>query len=1253
MKKFLHIITFFLSVSLAAGPMPLGSAAPLSGAMPVAHELLITTKPYAPPMLQGMLFDDQDPLNLRFILSHGDAPLEGAEWRAVVDDQLSYFFAGLTIPEKDLWVNLSPGEADRILPTDLGKTELGEVMLAQDLYLKQLTASLLHPENPVGQAFWAKAHQCAQGQLGTSEIPVDTFNKVWITPDEVAVYVDEGRVYITTSQLKVQLADDYWRTKGEASEVSDSDMEDKTRELSHQVMRDVVLPALTREVNEGRHFAPLRQVFHAMILARWYKDRLLAGQQAAWLIDQKKTQGVQSNWEGFSQDIFGAYQHIYQNGLYEVIHEVYDPLTHSVVPRKYFSGGNVWKFGNIPSHRDLAALSSAIARAGSSTVAEVNVEPKVDPAFFKNPELEKLLEKLPFNGSGEATKDMVMMSPPQRAANFFDALTHDQPVIDGKRVYFLEGVDTMEDFNQTIKQAVEFLNAHALDDNKAFQVLNQMYEKDIALGVGWGRTGREMKDNLTRFKELVTAKTPRSVGDNEYRKLEATMNEVMDNLIIRWAYVLDSIHGYVNQNKVLGIDDTGGQIEYILHYVHQLSKLLQKKAEQGGFFEEGESLMPQIIVLTRLMSDKDLVGADAAAKWGSINSYLDEEVFNDIKGEPLPNTTIVRVPFRNTQGEEEHRFIKRQEIWPWLIRYALDAQEKLDDFLSQRGLSGVKPLHMGQYSDGSVVAMLSAYLNNDIYTVVPHASERAKWRKLDKGGNVIAYPADDKTYLNASIQYLLDEATYKGGYLVTSSQQSELRQIFDAFNGLVDAKELKQAFERFGRYKIMSNHLGISPKLLDLSRTPEELSKEYQIFMRLYREIKQRIYAKIDPSRRQAFILMLKRFIKGSKERYGDVEGFQALEVEADQFSVNEVRPLTVFTNVGRMAPEKNVLAIIKPLVGEDGTRQILIEWLNKNFNDMYNNEKKVLLEGNLPTIFLTDDFLNEVLNNKNPELRQGLENIKKMRERSLFILIGGAEKDEEYQKIKQLVKVNDLGSNVILMESLDNEIIYPILKNLQQNFLQPAFNEPYGITILEAMSMGGLLVTMHAGATDLIRDEDDLKRFIFDPNDPASVREAMLMMIDMSEEDWQHVAARFYEVVTQLAGWPNKAKHTLEYMERIILMNATDEARQEVGEANKALIRELINIYESQVKVKFSQSYSSADFKELNERVGRGSSTVVGGIDIGKMTIQEKGSSVLPGVVNFEGMALAIEYVRGVVIDVQVLRPVGRQDIGRLFDRK
>ena len=48
---------------------------------------------------------------------------------------VEYFLASLTIPDDEMWVNLSPYEKDWIISEGLGLTSMGRDLLAQDYML--------------------------------------------------------------------------------------------------------------------------------------------------------------------------------------------------------------------------------------------------------------------------------------------------------------------------------------------------------------------------------------------------------------------------------------------------------------------------------------------------------------------------------------------------------------------------------------------------------------------------------------------------------------------------------------------------------------------------------------------------------------------------------------------------------------------------------------------------------------------------------------------------------------------------------------------------------------------------------------------------------------------------------------------------------------------------------------------------------------------------------------------------------------
>ena len=62
--------------------------------------------------------------------------------------------------------------------------------------------------------------------------------------------------------------------------------------LGSQIVREIVIPELTKEVNEGKNFAQLRQVYNSLILATWYKKKIKDSILDQVYADKKKIAGV-------------------------------------------------------------------------------------------------------------------------------------------------------------------------------------------------------------------------------------------------------------------------------------------------------------------------------------------------------------------------------------------------------------------------------------------------------------------------------------------------------------------------------------------------------------------------------------------------------------------------------------------------------------------------------------------------------------------------------------------------------------------------------------------------------------------------------------------------------------------------------------------------------------------------------------------------------------------------------------------------
>ena len=311
--------------------------------MPTPGSMVQLSPAYTPAYLKGIVIHPENALKFDFIIYKGDKELAMSDKRDEYTKLTKYFLASLAIPDEDQWVNLSPYEKDRIIQDDFGKTEMGRDLLAQDYMLKQITASLIYPDDSLGKKFWEKVYAKAQQQFGTTNIPVNTFNKVWILPDDAVIYEKGNTAYVLRNHLRVMLEEDYLSLQHHvaiSSAPASSASPDSVNTLGSQIVRDIVLPELQREVNEDENFSAVRQVYSGMLLATWYKHALKESLLSKIYADQSKVKGVDQD-PRTNEEIYRQYLKAYKKGVFNFIKEDVDKYTNEVIPRKYFSGGAV------------------------------------------------------------------------------------------------------------------------------------------------------------------------------------------------------------------------------------------------------------------------------------------------------------------------------------------------------------------------------------------------------------------------------------------------------------------------------------------------------------------------------------------------------------------------------------------------------------------------------------------------------------------------------------------------------------------------------------------------------------------------------------------------------------------------------------------------------------------------------------------------------------------------------------------------
>jgi len=340
------LFRFIVSVVLVAfiGLLPAQpSYAQVSIVMPAPGQMIHITRHFEPPQMVGLKINLKDPFNFDFIMDRGETPMSDSVEKEEFNKIIKYFLVALTMPNSDMWVNLSPYESKRIIPKVFGQTEMGRDLLAQDYILKQFTASLIYPESGLGKKFWSEVYQQAQARFGTTNISVNTFNKVWIVADKADIYQKGDTAFLVDSHLKVMLEQDYMAIDknkeqfGNISTIPDTSKDAKTQ-MALAIVREIIIPAIEKEVNEGKSFAAVRQVYNAEIMATWFKKtpkQSLLGQVFA---NRSRIAGQKLSDPQAMEKIYKQYLRAYKKGVFNYIKEDAIP-DGQTIPRKYFSGG--------------------------------------------------------------------------------------------------------------------------------------------------------------------------------------------------------------------------------------------------------------------------------------------------------------------------------------------------------------------------------------------------------------------------------------------------------------------------------------------------------------------------------------------------------------------------------------------------------------------------------------------------------------------------------------------------------------------------------------------------------------------------------------------------------------------------------------------------------------------------------------------------------------------------------------------------
>lgn len=150
----------------------------------------------------------------------------------------------------------------------------------------------MYPEGEFGKEFWQRVYKQASQKFESSETSTNILNKIWVVPEKAVIYVNGRDIFVADSHLKVMLEADYLAMEHHDKGLDDkADNSDLTEE-SETLFKEILLPEIEREINEGKNFANLRQIYHSVILATWYKHHLKDSLLGQGYADKNKVNGI-------------------------------------------------------------------------------------------------------------------------------------------------------------------------------------------------------------------------------------------------------------------------------------------------------------------------------------------------------------------------------------------------------------------------------------------------------------------------------------------------------------------------------------------------------------------------------------------------------------------------------------------------------------------------------------------------------------------------------------------------------------------------------------------------------------------------------------------------------------------------------------------------------------------------------------------------------------------------------------------------
>lgn len=305
-RTIVHAVVFAAGVSCGERKSSTGIASALSspGAVPGGIDFSSLQLRY--------LADAGDGSGLRYSFSARQDAWNGdprtATGLAAARQASDAFFVWLELKPSTFWVNLNPNEPDRVVDAQLGRTDVGRILLQADLQMKKTAGQLIHPDTPLGKQF-------------LSGLAGDCISfRAWIVPAPATVREDGDKLYILDAPLDVKTEAQYLLPSDSRAAVSCPRLDATANQQNEQRFRTLVLPRLRKEINTGPAYAELRRVYLARVAAEWYRS-LSKRKHTAYrgLVDQGNVDAWTTKTGWVPADTFRKFVDSYTKGEYKTV----------------------------------------------------------------------------------------------------------------------------------------------------------------------------------------------------------------------------------------------------------------------------------------------------------------------------------------------------------------------------------------------------------------------------------------------------------------------------------------------------------------------------------------------------------------------------------------------------------------------------------------------------------------------------------------------------------------------------------------------------------------------------------------------------------------------------------------------------------------------------------------------------------------------------------------------------------------------